>query len=119
MKINVYHNNYVKEKVRKANNLFVQLYNRITDPEVKEFGKTEVIKLAELYSTLDTLELFCFTHEDFERFNNEYVDDAKKFYYIVYKMIKEDDRNTSYIGYEYEEYEGAYKITMETLNLIK
>lgn len=115
--INLVHRDFVKEKIERVNFTFKQLFETVTDPETDTFGKREVIKINEIYSTLETIELFCFTHEDFERFIIEYVDDAKKFYYNIYKMIEDDDTNTSWIYGEYEDYKKAYDMTIETLEL--
>ena len=117
--INKEHNKFVKSKIESVNFRFEQLFETLTDPEINTYGKREVIKLYEIYSTLENIELFCFTHEDFERFNDEYVEDAHKFYYNVYKMIETDDTNTSWLYGEYEDYKKAYDMTIETLSLIE
>lgn len=117
--INKEHNKFVKRKIEIVNFKFEQLFETLTDPETYTYGKREVIKLFEIYSMLESIELFCFTHEDFERFNDEYVEDARKFYYNVYKMIETDDTNTSWLYDEYEDYKKAYDMTIETLSLIE
>lgn len=117
--INKDHNKFVKSKIESVNFRFEQLFETLTNPEINIYGKREVIKLNEIYSTLESIELFCFTHEDFERFNDEYVKDAHKFYYDVYKMIETDDTNTSWLYGEYEDYKKAYDMTIETLSLIE
>lgn len=113
--INLVHRDFVKEKIERVNFTFGQSIETISKPNLKDFGKREVIKINEIYSTLESIELFCFTHEDFERFNDEYVEDAKKFYNIISKMIWEDDKNISWLDNEYEEYKKAYYMTIQTL----
>lgn len=117
--INKEHNKFVKSKIESVNFRFEQLFETLTKPENDSFGKREIIKLYEIYSTIEIIELFCFTHEHFERFNDEFVYDARKFYYNVYKMVETDDRNTSWLYGEYEDYKKAYDMTIETLSLIE
>lgn len=69
----------------------------------------------EIYSTLEIIELFCFTHENFEVLNDEYVDDAKKFYNIISNMVQDDDKNTSWLDKEYEDYKKAYEMVIHRL----
>ena len=113
--INLVHRDFVKGKIERVDFNFKQLVETISEPSLKDFGKREVIKVNEIYSTLESIELFCFTHEDFERFNDEYVDDARKFYNIISNMIQEDDKNTSWLDGEYEDYKKSYDMTIETL----
>lgn len=113
------HNKFVKSKIEIVNFKFEQLFETLTDPETYTYGTREVIKLFEIYSILESIELFCFMHEDFERFNDDYVEYAHKFYYNVYKMIETDDINTSWLYGEYEDYKKAYDMTIETLSLIE
>ncbi|MDW4317507.1 hypothetical protein QI075_10390 [Staphylococcus saprophyticus] len=115
--INLNHRDFIKGKIKRVDFNFKQLFETITDPEIDTYGKREVIQVNEIYSTLESIELFCFTHDNFERFNDEYVQDAKEFYYNVYTMIEEDDKNSSWLRGEYEDYKKAYDMTIETLEL--
>ncbi|HDT8721680.1 TPA: hypothetical protein RED31_002323, partial [Staphylococcus pseudintermedius] len=51
------------------------------------------------------------------RFNEEYVKEAKKIYHIMSRMVRDNDRNTSWIYDEYEEYKKSFDMTIETLEL--
>lgn len=113
--INLEHRDFIKGKIERVNFNFKQLVNTISEPNLKDFGKREVIKVNEIYSTLECIELFCFTHADFERFNDEYVNDAKVFYNIISNMIWDDDKNTSWLDKEYEDYKKTYDMTIQTL----
>ena len=113
--INLEHRDFIKGKIERVNFNFKQLVNAISEPNLKDFGKREVIKVNEIYSTIESIELFCFTHEDFERFNDEYVNDAKVFYNIISNMIWDDDKNTSWLDKEYEDYKKTYDMTIQTL----
>lgn len=113
--INLEHRDFIKGKIERVNFNFKQLVNTISEPNLKDFGKREVIKVNEIYSTIESIELFCFTHEDFERFNDEYVNDAKVFYNIISNMIWDDDKNTSWLDKEYEDYKKTYDMTIQTL----
>lgn len=115
--INLNHRDFIKGKIKRVDFNFKQLFETITDPEIDTYGKREVIQVNEIYSTLESIELFCFTHDNFERFNDEYVQDAKEFYYNVYTMIEEDDKNSSWLRGEYEDYKKVYDMTIETLEL--
>lgn len=113
--INLIHRDFVKRKIEYLNYRIKGLYDKIIDPEVNSFDKNEIIILNEVYSTLENIELFCFIHEDFERFNEEYVEDAKRIYHIMSRMVRDNDRNTSWIYDEYEEYKKSFDMTIETL----
>ncbi|ELJ9307496.1 hypothetical protein RT941_000620 [Staphylococcus pseudintermedius] len=115
--INLSHRDFVKRKIEYVDFRIKSLYEKIIDPEIKKYGKDEIIILNEVYSTLESIELFCFTHEDFERFNEEYVKEAKKIYHIMSRMVRDNDRNTSWIYDEYEEYKKSFDMTIETLEL--
>lgn len=114
---NLNHRDFIKGKIKRVDFNFKQLFETITDPEIDTYGKREVIQVNEIYSMLESIELFCYTHDNFERFNDEYVQDAKEFYYNVYTMIEEDDKNSSWLRGEYEDYKKAYDMTIETLEL--
>ncbi|HDU1439905.1 TPA: hypothetical protein REX43_002023, partial [Staphylococcus pseudintermedius] len=63
--INLSHRDFVKRKIEYVDFRIKSLYEKIIDPEIKNYGKDEIIILNEVYSTLESIELFCFTHEDF------------------------------------------------------
>ncbi|UXR80908.1 hypothetical protein MUA65_02695 [Staphylococcus sp. IVB6218] len=115
--VNLSHRDLVKRKIEYVNFSIKNLYEKIIDSEVKSFGKSEIITLNEVYSTLESIELFCFTHKNFERFIEEYVVEAKKLYNIMSGMIRDDERNTLWIYGEYEEYKKSFDMTIETLEL--
>ncbi|MDU9268107.1 hypothetical protein PQ751_03835 [Staphylococcus coagulans] len=115
--INLSHRDFVKRKIEFVDFRIKSLYEKIIDPEVNSFDKDEIIILNEVCSTLESIELFCFIHEDFERFNEEYVEDAKKIYHIMSEMVRGDDRNTSWISGEYADYKKSFDMTIETLEL--
>ncbi|UXR69060.1 hypothetical protein MUA26_07875 [Staphylococcus sp. IVB6246] len=115
--IDLNHRDFVKRKIEYVDFSIKNLYEKIIDSEVKSFGKSEIITLNEVYSTLESIELFCFTHKNFERFIEEYVVEAKKLYNIMSGMIRDDDRNTSWIYGEYEAYIKSFEMVMNTLIL--
>ncbi|WP_353421782.1 hypothetical protein [Staphylococcus delphini] len=115
--IDLNHRDFVKRKIEYVNFSIKNLYEKIIDSEVKSFGKSEIITLNEVYSTLESIELFCFTHKNFERFIEEYVVEAKKLYNIMSGMIRDDDRNTLWIYGEYEAYKESFEMVMNTLIL--
>ncbi|HEC2149319.1 TPA: hypothetical protein R1928_000784 [Staphylococcus delphini] len=115
--INLNHRDFVKRKIEYVHFNIGRLYENLTDPEIKSYGKDETILLNEVYSTLESIELFCFTHEHFERFNEEYASEAKKIYNIMSEMVRDNDRNTSWLYDEYEEYKKSFDMTIETLEL--
>ncbi|PTI88628.1 hypothetical protein, partial [Mammaliicoccus vitulinus] len=78
--IDLRHNTFVKSKINDVHFMIEQLVEVISDSKIKQYGDKEVIKLNEINSTIGIIELFCFTHDYFERFNSEYVEDAKVFY---------------------------------------
>lgn len=117
--INKEHNKFVMRKIKSVNFNFEQLFETLNDPKIDSYGKREVIKLHEIFATLETIELFCYTHDNFERFNNEFVDDARTFYHDVYTMIATDDEYSSYLDGEYEEYKKAYDMTIETMEALE
>ncbi|HDU1440241.1 TPA: hypothetical protein REX43_002381, partial [Staphylococcus pseudintermedius] len=43
--------------------------------------------------------------------------EAKKIYHIMSRMVRDNDRNTSWIYDEYEEYKKSFDMTIETLEL--
>lgn len=113
--INLSHRDFVKRKIEYVDFRIKSLYEKIIDPEANSFDKDEIIILNEVYSTLESIELFCFTHEHFEQFNEDYIAEVKKIYNIMSEMVRDDDRNTSWIYDEYEEYKKSFDMTIETL----
>ncbi|MBU6943315.1 MULTISPECIES: hypothetical protein [Staphylococcus] len=119
MTINIDYCKYLKNKVKKVDYIIGKLYNIIMEPEELEYSRSDTLKLAELYSTIDVIEGLCITDDQFHRFIEDYVVHVRLFYYNLADIITGKENNISWITEEYNMYSKVYNETYKLLDSIK
>ncbi|MFD3244391.1 hypothetical protein ACE3L8_08725 [Staphylococcus simulans] len=119
MIINMDYCEYLKNKVKKADYIIDRLYNVIVGSEELEYSKSDTLKLAELYSTIDVIEGLCITDNQFHRFIEDYVVHVRLFYYNLANIITGKENNISLITEEYDMYVKVFKETYKLLDSIE
>lgn len=119
MIINMDYCEYLKNKVKKADYIIDRLYNVIVGAEELEYSKSDTLKLAELYSTIDVIEGLCIIDNQFHRFIEDYVVHVRLFYYNLANIITGKENNISLITEEYDMYVKVFKETYKLLDSIE